>query len=59
MMKIYKWHPILALFLWLSIIISPELLDRKKITPALAETTLQDIKNHFAQGCIDSLLDKK
>jgi len=59
MMKIYKWHSILALVVTLSTIISPELFDRKKITSALAETNLQDIENHFARGCINSLLDKK
>ncbi|MGD1716641.1 S-layer homology domain-containing protein, partial [Dapis sp. BLCC M172] len=59
MIKIYKWHSILALFVGLSTIITPELFNRKKITSALAETTLQDIENHFAQACINSLLDKK
>ncbi|MGD1807254.1 S-layer homology domain-containing protein [Dapis sp. BLCC M126] len=59
MIKIYKLHPILALVVALSTIITPELFDRKKITSALAETTLQDIENHFAQACINSLLDKK
>ena len=59
MIKIYKLHSIVALVIALSTIITPELFDRKKITSALAETTLQDIENHFAQACINSLLDKK
>ncbi|MGD1702434.1 S-layer homology domain-containing protein, partial [Dapis sp. BLCC M229] len=59
MIKIYKWHPILALVVVLSTIITLELFDRKKIRSAFAETTLQDIENHFAQACINSLLDKK
>nr|MDJ0515034.1 S-layer homology domain-containing protein [Trichodesmium sp. MO_231.B1] len=59
MIKIYKLHPILALVVALSTIITLELFDSKKIRSALAETTLQDIENHFAQACINSLLDKK
>ncbi|MEM1168955.1 MAG: S-layer homology domain-containing protein [Cyanobacteria bacterium P01_H01_bin.35] len=59
MMKIYKLRPILVLIVGLSTIITPELFDRNKITSALAETTLQDIENHFAQACINSLSDKK
>ncbi|NEQ36878.1 MAG: hypothetical protein F6K40_11555 [Okeania sp. SIO3I5] len=59
MIKIYKWHPIIALVVAFSTIITPELFNRKKIPSALAETTLQDIENHFARSCINSLLDKK
>ena len=58
MIKIYKWHPILALVVALSTIISPEVFYPQKIISALAETTLQDIENHFAQPCINSLLEK-
>ena len=39
MIKIYKWHPILALVVVLSSIISPEVFDRNKFTSALAHTT--------------------
>ncbi|MCL2933152.1 MAG: S-layer homology domain-containing protein [Trichodesmium sp. MAG_R03] len=59
MIKIYKWHPILALTVALSTTISPEVFYPQKIRSALAETILQDIENHFAQPCINSLLEKK
>ncbi|NES78933.1 MULTISPECIES: S-layer homology domain-containing protein [Okeania] len=59
MIKIYKWHPVLALFIALSTIINPKLFQHKIIKPALAQTTLKDIQNHFAQACIEDLLDKK
>ena len=59
MIKIYKWHPVLALVVALSTIINPKLFDYKIIKPALAETTLKDIENHFAQACIEDLLDRK
>ncbi|NEQ77394.1 MAG: hypothetical protein F6K23_32915 [Okeania sp. SIO2C9] len=59
MIKIYKWHPVVALVVALSTIINPKLFDHKIIKPALAETTLKDIQNHFAQTCIEDLLDRK
>lgn len=40
MMKIYKWYFIFVLFLWLSIIISLELLDCKKIILVFVEIIL-------------------
>lgn len=58
MIKIYKWHPILALVVVLSSIISPEVFDRNKFTSALAHTRLQESENNFAQPCINSLLEK-
>ncbi|MDY7007671.1 MAG: S-layer homology domain-containing protein [Cyanobacteriota bacterium] len=59
MIKIYKWHPVLALVVILSTIINSKLFDHKIIKPALAQTTLKDIENHFAQACIEDLLDRK
>ncbi|WP_293074771.1 S-layer homology domain-containing protein [Okeania sp. SIO3B5] len=59
MIKIYKWHPVFALVVALSTIINPKLFDHKIIKPALAQTTLKDIQNHFAQACIEDLLDRK
>ncbi len=59
MIKIYNWHPILALIVALNIIILPELFERQKITSALAQTNLGDIQNHWAKACIQDLLDQK
>ncbi|NER04798.1 MAG: hypothetical protein F6K17_20440 [Okeania sp. SIO3C4] len=59
MIKIYKWHPVVALVVALSTIINPKLFDHKIIKPALAQTTLKDIQNHFAQACIEDLLDRR
>ncbi|NET27569.1 S-layer homology domain-containing protein [Okeania sp. SIO1I7] len=59
MIKIYKWHPVVALVVALSTIINSKLFDHKIIKPALAETTLKDIQNHFSQACIEDLLDRK
>ncbi|NEP89439.1 MAG: PQQ-binding-like beta-propeller repeat protein [Okeania sp. SIO2C2] len=59
MIKNYKWHPVVALVVTLSTIINPKLFDHKIIKPALGQTTLKDIQNHFAQACIEDLLDRK
>lgn len=59
MIKIYKWYPVVALVVALTTIINPKLFDHKIIKPALAQTTLKDIQNHFSQACIEDLLDRK
>ncbi|MGK7920496.1 MAG: S-layer homology domain-containing protein [Trichodesmium sp.] len=58
-MKIFKWQNVLALLVALNQIIIPELFNIQKIKPAIAQTTLEDIQNHFAQGCLENLLDRK
>ena len=59
MIKVYKWYPIIALVVVLTSIFLPQLFDRKKMKSALAETTLGDIKNHWAKACIEDLLEQE
>ena len=59
MVRSHKRQAIIGLVVALGIIISNLVFPGLNAAPALAEAKFQDVKNHWAQACIEELAEKK
>ncbi len=59
MVRSHKRQAIISLVVALGIIIGNLVFPGLNVAPALAEAKFQDVKNHWAQACIEELADKK
>ena len=59
MVRSHKRQSIIALVVALGIIIGNLVFPGLNVAPALAETKFKDVKDHWAQACIEELAEKK
>ncbi len=59
MVRSHKWQTFIALVVALGIILGNLLFPGLNTGPAFAEAKFKDIKDHWAQGCIEELAEKK
>ena len=59
MVRSHKRQAIISLVVALGIIIGNLVFPGLNVAPALAEAKFKDVKNHWAQACIEELAEKK
>jgi len=59
MVRSHKRQAVIALVVTLGIIIGNLVFPGLNVAPALAEAKFKDVKDHWAQACIEELADKK
>ncbi len=59
MVRSQKWHTFIALVVALGIILGNLVFPGLNTSPAFAQAKFKDVKNHWAQACIEDLAEKK